>query len=228
MKPFLVFVGQLLKDQVAVRFLIFLLVVDLGFFALHFLRYASVIKGYDYSIEADGGYAEIFQYLKEIGSAVLLIGIYLKKRDIAFWIWILMFSYLFLDYSLRLHEYFGDVLVEFFNIQPALGLRADDFGEMLTVLLIGLVFLPVIIWAYLHASANFQLISKHLLAFICLLFVLGVVVDMFNSLFRSHGKIAFLLSVVEDGGEMIVMTAIISYFFWLYRNNGKINCRDSK
>ena len=52
-----------------------------------------------------------------------------------------------LDDSLRLHEYFGDVLVEFFNIQPALGLRADDFGEMLTVLLIGLVFLPVIIWA---------------------------------------------------------------------------------
>jgi len=192
-------------------FLFILISTDIIFIVLHTLYVYGIIDGNsNYSLEKDFGYSEIFQYSKEYWSFLLLIFVFVDKRKLVYLIWSAFFLYLLLDDSLSIHENVGEYLANYFNIQPNFNLRAVDFGEILVSFLVGFCFLILFLFTFLRSEITEKRISKNLIILVFVLAFFGVFVDLIHiALPFQKNKMA----VIEDGGEMFVMSIIIWYIF---------------
>jgi len=197
------------------RILYLFLATDLVFFGLHFIHaYSGVAGNPSFSLETDGGYAEIFQYLKEYWIALILGFLALRKHSATYLGWSLLFFYLLLDDSLQLHENLGYRLSRKLNFLPSFNLRAEDFGELLVSGFVGLFFLIFIATAYRYSDRLSREISRSLIKMFFALAVFGIVVDMMHVAINSP-TLDPILILLEDGGELIVMSVIASFVFFL-------------
>ena len=200
--------------------LFFLLILaDLSFIFLHILHTnSSLLPNNLFSIDKDRGYAEIFQYIKEFWVAILFFLLGIKKRKLLYIVFSLLFLFLFIDDSFELHERFGAFLADLFHFQPMLGLRARDFGELVVSAFFGtLFFLSIGIIHY--QSDNFtRTVSKYILGLIVLLVTFGIMIDMLE-IIVEHPLVNPVLVIVEEGGEMIVMSTITWFVFRLNLNS---------
>lgn len=113
------------------RLLWLLLATDGLILVLHLLhQYSGYFTASFFSVEQERGLGETFQYLKEYWLAVLLAGLWLRTRRALYAGWALLFSVLLADDAFRLHEGLGTWLVVAADLQPAWGLRAQDWGEL--------------------------------------------------------------------------------------------------
>jgi hypothetical protein len=97
------------------------------------------------------------------------------------------------------------------DINPALGLRAQDFGEIAASALAGVVFLLLGLLSYRVSSPFARSVGIYILLGIILLAFFGVFVDTIHTFlgykFRWTNQ---PLEMIEDGGELIV----VSIIFW--------------
>ncbi|MDO5987943.1 hypothetical protein Q4Q39_11065 [Flavivirga amylovorans] len=191
-----------------------LILTDLIFVFIHTLYlYGITDDNSNYSLEKDFGYSEVFQYIKEYWIFLLLLFIFIRKKKITYFIWSVFFLYLLLDDSLSIHENYGELLANYFNITPQFNLRSVDFGEILVSLSVGVSFLILLLLAYIKGGIREREITRTLALFIIMLAFFGVFVDLIHvALPIQKNKIA----VIEDGGEMLVMSIILSYVFMNY------------
>ncbi|WOD43425.1 hypothetical protein [Hwangdonia lutea] len=184
---------------------------DLIFIALHTFYVYGIIDGNsNFSLEKDFGYSEIFQYLKEYWSFLLLFFVFVGKRKLTYLIWSVFFLYLLLDDSLSIHENVGEYLANYLNIQPKFNLRSVDFGEVLISFLVGLTFLVLFIFTYIKEGIEEKLITRCLAILVFALAFFGIFIDVLHiALPFGENKLA----VIEDGGEMIVMSILLWYNF---------------
>lgn len=199
-------------------FLFILISTDFLFIVLHTLYVYGIIHGSsNFSLEKDFGYSEIFQYIKEYWSFLLLLIVFVSKRKFTYLVWSLFFLYLLLDDSLSIHENVGEYLANNFNIQSKFNLRAIDFGELLVSFLVGFTFLVLFIFSYIKGETEEKKVIKHFGILIFALAFFGVFVDLLHvALPFGENKLA----VIEDGGEMLVMSIVLWYAFNLkYKKN---------
>lgn len=108
-KPLLALRAQLLRP--GAMLLVVLIVVDLALFALHLAHTLLGLGLYgSWSLAADGGWAEVYQYLKWLWLAVLTAALAWRWRE---WRWLpLTAGFLFLldTDALRTHETVGRVI----------------------------------------------------------------------------------------------------------------------
>jgi hypothetical protein len=204
------------------RFLILLILADSGFIFVHLLHvHTNLFSGALFSIQRDLGYAEVFQYLKEFWIVVLLILLAIRRANFLYLAWSLLFLYLLVDDSLRIHERLGGLIVRRFDIHSAFGLRGQDFGELIVSFFFGTLLFSFI--AAMHYVSHFsdKRISKHLFIGIALLVFFGVIMDMVDILFQQLMGTS-VLGIVEDGGEMVVMSVITSFAFRLHSSHEEI------
>ena len=124
------------------KLLVLLLITDLVFVLLHILNvYTGLLNSSLYMLSRDRGYAEFFQYTKELWIAVLFLFLAIKKKSGIFYVFSLLFVYLLFDDSFEVHENLGKLIAETLHFQGWLGLRPVDFGELLVSGLFGLLFL---------------------------------------------------------------------------------------
>ena len=199
-------VSPLLKTSHA---LVFFLLLDLGFLVLHFF-YLGDILGNRFSIEDDHGFAEFYQHMKELALAELLLVFLIESDDLLFLAWTGLFAYFFIDDSFQFHETVGLWLSERLNFSAAIGLRARDFGELLVTGFATLSFVAVLLMTYRHGQHESRRITRVLLSMLLILAFFGVVVDMVHILFLEV-PLGSAFGVVEDGGEMLVMSLILWY-----------------
>jgi hypothetical protein len=207
------------RDQDSNRILILFLLVDIVLIALHGgHHYLGIPRGDLFSIEWELGYGEIFQYIKEFWIVSLLalrslgsgrFRLAVQGLNLA---WGLLFLYLLADDSLRIHETLGGMLAQELGLSTWLGEKAQDLGELSVSAIAALVLFGLIAWAYRHSSKADRQISMHLSRLLAGLVLCGVVVDTIHSLIP--GSLA-TWAILEDGGEMIVMSLMISYVFQL-------------
>lgn len=218
--------GRLWKDVSATTgattFLMLLLAADLGFVLLHPLHIADLLDFPQLSLGKEGGYAETFQYIKEFWIVVLLIIVLIKTRLIGYAIWAFLFLYLLLDDALQIHETLGGYIVTRLGFAPSLGLRAQDFGELAVSAGVATAFLFALILPYLHSTVAFKQVTRHLLLLLFTLAFFGIIVDMLHIVFRQWKYIEALSGIVEDGGEMVVMSSIAWYVFLLNARSGAV------
>ncbi|WP_200246113.1 hypothetical protein [Lamprobacter modestohalophilus] len=194
------------------RFLLLFLLADLVFILIHIGFNLGLVTSPLFSIEEDLGYAEVYQYIKEYWIVLLLLTLAIGRGRFIYFAWSLLFAYLLFDDSLQIHERLGGYVADALQFLPILQLRPQDLGELVVSLLFGTLLFGTIGIAYLHADHIARQASKHLFALVLLLAFFGVVVDMLHIAIR-WGEPFWLL--IEDGGEMLIMSVIAWYVFQL-------------
>ncbi|NJR52038.1 MAG: hypothetical protein HC780_23165 [Leptolyngbyaceae cyanobacterium CSU_1_3] len=188
---------------------------DFAFIVFHFLyEYTVLSKNPLLHISRDGGYAELFQYLKEFWSIALLSFLAIQTRSRSYLSWSSFFCYLLIDDSLSIHERLGDFIAEKLAFSALLKLRPVDFGELLVFGVSGLFFLTLIAIAYYLGDSFFRRASRKLIMLLLVLAFFGVAVDMLHVVFK-FSRFEPLFSVLEDGGEMVVMSVMMCFIFSL-------------
>ncbi len=202
-------------EKESTKFLLLLILADFVFIGVHCINMTPILSNSLFSIESDFGYAESFQYIKEFWITTLLFILAIKIRCIVYFFWSLLFMYLMFDDIFQIHEKFGVYLGIFFEFQPMLNLRAQDFGELTASTLNGFLLFTFIGASYLISDNKAKRISKYLFVLVMLLAFFGVVVDML------HFAIPFgksVLGLIEEGGEMLIMSVIVWFVYGLKSN----------
>lgn len=204
-----------LSQAVNPALLVLLLGADFAFLLLHIFNKLSHMPNVLFNLATDDGYSEMFQYIKEYWIAIVLFTMYWRTREGVYGAWALLFTYTLCDDALGFHEQVGRAIVGHWNYAPALGLRAQDFGELTVSVAVGSVFLVLITYFYLRCSNNAKNVSKDLVLLFGLLVFFGVFVDAVNSLVDG-------LTMVEESGEMVTISIITSYVVRLLERQGHV------
>jgi hypothetical protein len=175
-----------------------------------------------FSLEKDRGYPEFFQYAKVFLIVATLMLVSARTKVVGYGVWALFFLYLLLDDFLQIHEIVGEHLALVLGFAPAIGLRAQDFGELAVSVIAAAVFLSALALIYLGESGGFRKASRHFLWLLAILAFFGIFVDMFHVAVDMGWKITWLLGVIEDGGEMVAISLMASYVYLLHNCGGDI------
>jgi len=198
------------------KLLVLLLITDFVFIILHILNlYTGLLNSSLYLLTRDRGYAEFFQYTKELWIAVLFLILGIKRKQGIFYVFSLLFLYLLIDDSFEIHEKLGQIIAETFNFQPWFGLRAVDFGELIVYAVYGLLFFTALILFFILSDQLGRQIAVYMAIFFVLLAFFVVVMDMV-AVMVDHRGTAWVLEIIEEGGEMLVIS-LITWF--VYRLN---------
>jgi hypothetical protein len=202
---------ELEKDKI----LFLLILTDLVFIFLHTLHiFTTLLPSSLYSLATDRGYGEFFQYTKELWILTLFLVLGIKQRELLYIIYSVLFFYFLIDDSFEFHERFGAFLAEMLNFQPMLGLREIDFGELITTAFFGTLFLIAIAITHYRADVSTKMISQSIIIMVIILTVFGVGMDMIEILVK-HPVINPILVIMEEGGEMLIMSVITWFVFGL-------------
>jgi hypothetical protein len=201
-------------------FLLLLMSADAAFVMVHLIRdYPPFYSDSLFSLEQDRGFAEMFQYVKTYWIAIMFAVVWWRTREGVYFAWMTLFAFLLCDDSLEIHERGGHAMAQIWGLQDALGLKAQDFGELVVTGAIGLILLLFLLVMHRRSTQEAMRASRKLMFYLGLLVFFGVFIDLLHSLFRgSSGSAA--LGVVEDGGEMFSVSIVCWYVMNLVERNG--------
>ena len=198
------------------KLLIMLITVDLLFILFHILHVFHTSTGFFYnpsfSLHQDRGYAEVFQYIKEYWCTILLFILAFRTKNLLFFSWSLLFGYFLVDDSFEVHETLGEQLGNSLGSLQLFGLHAHDLGELFVSGFFGLLFFIAIGVTYRTNDDDTKEFTKYLFVMLLMLLVFGVITSIFRRL-STDGTWQFLLGVLEEGGEMLVMSVMIWFIF---------------
>ncbi len=197
-----------------------LLLVILLFTDLVFVIMCGINAVFDWGNElffvgTDGGFAELYQYIKWFWIICLFVFISLRNRSLGYMVWSLFFLYFLLDDALMLHESYGETIAQHLSFIPPLGLRPQDVGELTVIGIAGLVLLVLVALAYFKGTQNFRSISVDFMLLVFVLAVFAVVMDMFNAAMGFEEQAYGFVTLIEDGAEMFVASFMVWYAFLL-------------
>ncbi|MFB2894713.1 hypothetical protein ACE1CI_17530 [Aerosakkonemataceae cyanobacterium BLCC-F50] len=196
-------------------FYLFLL-TDVAFMLLHLIYfYTGLTTNYAFSLETDRGFSEIFQYIKEYWIAMLLLILAFRTGLLLYGTWSLLFFYLLLDDAAEIHERLGTIITNKFAIPGMFNLRGQDFGELVVIGVVVLVFLALITITYRFSDYTLRRVSKDLIIMMFALAFCGVILDLVHMI-ASSPELDPVLILLEDGGELVVMSFIACYVFSLF------------
>ncbi|MCK6538934.1 MAG: hypothetical protein L6Q26_02655 [Anaerolineales bacterium] len=208
----------------ASRLWLLLLCTDAAFILLHIIYFQTeLLNNSLYSLSRDNGYAEFFQYVKFLWIVLLLIGIVKSTRTAGYLAWTLLFIYFLTDDAFQLHENLGRNIARNLDFVPPMSIRLQDVGELIVTAVAGAILIPLLILAFWCGSMLFRKVSVDLVMFLAVLVFVGVVVDLVHEAVGAEGMLDHLVfRIIEEGGEMIVASAILWYIFLLSMKNGNI------
>ncbi|GHB51711.1 hypothetical protein [Persicitalea jodogahamensis] len=189
--------------------------IDGLLFILHILIITPLLSDPIYDVRSENGYPEMYQYFKEFIIVVLLLRIVLKTKIITFLIWVFLFAYLLFDDSFQIHENVGYYLANTLSLPPLLGLRIQDFGELLVSFTVFSVLCLFLLLFYRTAPVLFQRATIVFFILLCMLAFFGIVVDMLHVVVASKRITNYVLGSIEDGGEMLVVSLMTVYAYYL-------------
>jgi hypothetical protein len=82
--------------------------------------------------------------------------------------------------------------------------------------------LAIIAWAYFRSPRSFKEMSKDMLLFVVALAFFGVLTDMAAAV-KLGPLVNSVSDIVEDGGEMVVLSLILWYVYLLALRNGELD-----
>ncbi|HWM30026.1 MAG TPA: hypothetical protein VNQ14_16305 [Woeseiaceae bacterium] len=201
--------------------LLLLLAADLAFVLLHVNYKLSTNPFAYFDIEQDGGYAELYGYIKYLWAIILCACIRSRTGSNGYIAWALVFTYFLFDDALQLHENFGELVATSIDFRPPFNLATDDVGELAVSAIVGTFLLAALAWAWLRGSSTFRNVSKDLAILVLLLVFFGIAADMVHAASAVGGIVSAGLGLVEDAGELVVGSVILWYLFSLAMRGGK-------
>jgi hypothetical protein len=203
--------------------LLLLLAADLAFIFLHVLYIeTSLLQGRPFSLEADNGLPEAFQYVKQFWVALCMAAMFRRVREMVYIGWMLVFTFLLLDDAFQFHERIGEWLGQRYALPVVFGLRPDDIGELLFAAIVGGAAAVLIGFGFWRGDADARIISRDMVILVVVLAALGVGLDLLHVItyFKAPLLAQFLL-IVEDGGEMLAVSAMVAYMVNVLNHQGR-------
>lgn len=161
----------------------------------------------------DGSHIEIWGHIQLFAAAAILAVLALSYRSLLLGAWGFALFVVVVDDLFQVHEELGEYFAELFGFTAAFGLRAVDFGELLTWALLGvLVLLPLAI-GYVKAGAWERRQSWIFVAILAVLAVFAVGLDMAVIILKDHvsGPVLQAVTLAETAGEIIPMTLFLVF-----------------
>lgn len=200
--------------------LVILLAIDIVFFIGHLALIVYDWGGPFMSLTEEGGIPEMYQYLKFILIILMCGFLIIKKNQHVFIFWFLLFALFFIDDAFEFHETGGAFLMNVFDLKAYWGLRAQDWGELTYAALCGLALIPLLIFAYVKGSDRTKKVFLDIGILLGLFLFFAIVVDMVHSYFtEAQDNISYFFGMLEDGGEMILLSIMVWYFYFLIKNS---------
>ncbi len=207
------------RDSDAVLYLLFmLLAADTAIIGLDIMAWIAGIKVPALRVSTDGGLGEVFQYIKYFWMVFLAVWLTLRDRRLGFIPWVCLFAQFLADDALQVHETLGAYFSMKFSLPPALGLRGQDFGELIAAAGDAVAFGPLLIFGYALSDWTVKRIYRHWALLLAALVFFGVVIDMVHIWFLGMPLLDRAIAILEDGGEMIVASFFVASVFeklWL-------------
>jgi hypothetical protein len=197
-----------------------LIAIDLVFVTMHVLRILLLKPGVEgsrlledprLSLGADRGYGELYGYAKLMFSVVVLVVMGIRVPGPAYVAWAIALLVVFVDDSWLVHERLGHELAQWLELAPTFGLRAQDLGELLAWTIIGIPLLAILIIGHRLSAPSVRRDSGALAILLLALGFFGVAVDMVQIEATGSGWLSHLAGLVEDGGELIVISVIAAF-----------------
>lgn len=212
--------------DIATLILILLVVTDLVFIALHALRWWHDSPNLALRIDIEGGYGEVFQYMKFLWAAILTGWFAAKSRALRFVSWSIVLLYFLADDSLAIHETLGALAAARVDFMLPLGLEPVDFGDFVMLASSATVLAILVFAAQLGADREIKRAFLELAALACFLGVFSVAFDLLHGLLKADPLLDFIMGTLEDGGEMIVASLLVWYCFKLQNRCPVFSWRD--
>lgn len=202
--------------------LIALVIVDLMLIGLHVaMPWVPYLQADPrFSIETDRGVSEVFQALKWASISALLLVSSARTRDWGYAAWALLFAYLLVDDWRSVHERWGLALSRAWTLPTPPFIRAADLGELLVSAGAAAALLPGIALGWWRGTPAFRQACADMVSLLLLLVAFGIGVDMLHVAVLHLPGPEKLLAVVEDGGELLVASAIVAYCVALVHRSG--------
>jgi hypothetical protein len=210
--------GTALASSAVLWSLALLVCIDLIFIAIHVAKpYIDALRPHYFSLEADRGISEYYQYVKQGAVVVAMLWGWRRTASPSFFVWSLFFAFLLYDDSSALHEQVGETLGAAWALPASFGLRPQDVGEILFALAVGIVTLVVLAVANARERGVALVPTVNiLLLLLAALAVCGVLVDAIHVVaYFSGSRLAWVWTIIEDGGELVVMSFIVAYAWQL-------------
>jgi hypothetical protein len=206
-----------------VTLLVLLVAVDFIFIAVHALHaWSPWLSGGHFSMDSYNGLASIYQYIKQVWLAACLALAFLQTRAKVFVGWTLLFAFLLLDDALELHEHFGRLIAASLGLPAILGMRPADLGEISVAAAIGSVALALVAITFRRGGNEARELSADLMCLLAALALFGVFFDTLHTITYFHApSVTKFFALIEDGGEMLVVSVITAYAFDLTSNAGR-------
>lgn len=190
-----------------------LIVADGGFAIAHLINKILAKPNRLLDLSFDGGYAELFQYVKEFWVAIALYVMFRRTSQLVYLAWSVLFVYIFFDDMLSIHESFGLWISAELGFFPVIGLRARDLGEIAVYGISAIFLITPIIYFHRYSSPQTRQISYNTAAMFGIFIFFGAIADLLHTMSSSlevPGGTLF-----EEGGEMISMSLLASYLIVL-------------
>lgn len=191
--------------------LLVLIGIDFVFMGLHAMKSLGFITDPNLSVTQNWGYAESFQYLKALSLAGAFVWLGARYAKPLFYCWAAVFFYILIDDSLEIHEFLGYHLGEFITNNFEIGVGGTS-GEILVFGAFGLfIFVPLFFFYIRSKERDMKIMSQDLfMLFVAMLFF-GIGVDVLHDFAMTGTVMNGLLGLIEDGGEMLVMSVTVWY-----------------
>lgn len=187
---------------------------------LGFLRGSQLAVHPWIAVYMDRSVPEMYGYVLSLGTALLLLGCYLRFSIRVFVFWACFYVFVAVDDAFSYHEEFGMVLVQTLGLTALPGLRPVDSGELIAWALAGFVLLVPLGWSLMKRQSGTWSVFFLFGIIGAALFFFGAMVDMLHELFT--GPLRRMVNWTEDGGELLVQSLALAVALVLYRSGEAI------
>ena len=123
-----------------------------------------------------------------------------------------------------IHESFGDLFKESFNFESMFGISVKVLGELSSSALFGLLFIILLILAYRKGDIEYRKTNIDLAILFGILVFFGIFIDLLHSIIGKYNiYLNKILFWTEEGGEMIAVSLIAWYLFFLVLQSERKN-----
>lgn len=166
-----------------------------------------------FNLEVDRSYPEFYQYIKWFWLSYLSFVLSVRRDQKPFMLLGAIFLILLIVDSFSIHENYGSQIAAGLDIVPILGLRLQDYGEAAVMLAVGGIIL--LLWGLSYRFVRYD--QRYIVVVTGKLLLLygafGVVADMLHQMMSRVGRLAYAsMGVIEDGGEMLVVSMLVGLF----------------
>jgi hypothetical protein len=198
-------------DEQPKRLLAGLLLVDVALVLLHVVTDGG--RGPMVSLDTDTGFGGLWGFGQALIAAGLVYAIFRTTKSAVYLVWAVTFVTVSLDDLLEIHENGGLRLFEAIALPEVAGLRGQDLGEILVWAILGIPLLIAIGVTARHADHRGR---RDTVAFLILMGILVFFAAGLDALHMAGSDDTAAmwdvtpLGVLEDGGELITLSLILS------------------